>query len=144
MECTMLPDSTSRRPEVALRSAAVLFAVGLAIHTADHLRRGVDVITGQVFWGGMVLTTTSVIAIALVLTGHRAAPLVATAVGFLAAIAVSAAHLLPTWSALSDSLPDGHVDALSWAAVLIEITGAVAFGVAGLYALRQTSDQRVG
>jgi hypothetical protein len=77
MECTMLSDSAPRRPDVALRSAAVLFAFGLAIHTADHLRRGVDVITGQVFWGGMVLTTTSVIAIALVLTAiapHRSSP----------------------------------------------------------------------
>jgi hypothetical protein len=36
---------------------------------------------------------------------------------------------------LSDSLPDGHVDAMSWAAVLIEITGAFAFGAAGLHAM---------
>ena len=49
----------------------------------------------------------------------------------------AAVHLLPRWGAFSDSLPDGGVDALSWAAVLLEIGGALAFGVAGAYALRR-------
>ena len=127
------------RPWSVLRIATAVYAVGLAIHTADHLRRGTDVITGEVFWGGMVLTTVSAVAIALVVARHHGAPLVAAVVGFTAAIGVSAAHLLPHWSALSDSLPDGNVDALSWAAVLIEIAGAIAFGVAGLYTLRHVT-----
>jgi hypothetical protein len=122
-----------------LRWAAAIYAAGLTFHTVDHLRRGVDVISREVFWGGMVLTTVSVIAIALVVTRHHRAPLVAAVVGFTAAIGVSAAHLLPHWSSLSDSLPDGNVDALSWAAVLVEIAGAIAFGAAGLYALRRES-----
>jgi hypothetical protein len=125
------------RPWSVLRLATAVYAGGLVLHTADHLRRGIDVITGEVFWGGMVLTTVSVIAIALVVTHHHSAPLVAAVVGFTAAVGVSASHLLPHWSSLSDSLPDGNVDALSWAAVLIEIVGAIAFGVAGLYALRR-------
>jgi hypothetical protein len=141
MEPAMLPEPHARRPEIVLRTAALCFAAGLALHTADHLRRGVDVLTEHVFWGGMVLTTTSVIAIVLVLTRHRAAPVIAAVVGFTAAIGVSAAHLLPTWSALSDSLPDGHVDVMSWVAVLIEIAGAVALGAAGLYALRAPTDR---
>jgi hypothetical protein len=50
---------------------------------------------------------------------------------------VSAAHLLPHWSSLSDSLPDGNVDGFTWVAVLIEIVGALALGIAGVNALRQ-------
>jgi hypothetical protein len=142
----MIRQPLQARAGSVLRYSALLFGAGLIVHTADHLRRGVDVLTREVFWGGMVLTTTSVIAIALVLTRHRVASLVAAAVGFTAAVGVSASHLLPHWSSLSDSLPDGNVDALSWLAVLIEIGGALAFGAAGLYALRHSPEleQRAG
>jgi len=65
-------------------------------------------------------------------------------VGFTAAIGVSASHLLPHWSALSDSLAEGNVDAWTWVAVLIEIVGALAFGAAGAYALRRQRDAALG
>ena len=140
----MTAKSPLARADTRLRSAALLFGAGLTVHTVDHLRRGTDEITRHVFWGGMALTAMSVIAIALVLRRHPAAPLVATAVGFTAAIGVSAAHLLPEWStALSDSLPSGNVDTLSWAAVLIEITGALALGLAGAAALRHPHHEAV-
>ena len=57
---------------------------------------------------------------------------VATAVGFSMAVGVSAVHLPPRWSALSDSLPDGNVSPVTWVAVVCEIAGALAFGWAGL------------
>jgi hypothetical protein len=38
-----------------------------------------------------------------------------------------------------EQLRAGNVDALSWAAVLVEIAGAIAFGAVGLYALRRQS-----
>jgi hypothetical protein len=44
--------------------------------------------------------------------------------------------LLPRWSALSDSLPDGHLGAVTWVAVFAEIIGALVLAVAGLAALR--------
>jgi hypothetical protein len=50
---------------------------------------------------------------------------------------VSAVHLLPSWGVLSDSLPNGHVDGFTWAAVLIEIAGALVFGLAGLVVARR-------
>jgi hypothetical protein len=74
---------------------------------------------------------------------HRAAPLVAMVVGFTAAVGVSASHLLPHWSSLSDSLPDGNVDAWSWIAVLLEIVGAIALGAAGAYALRHSQPDAI-
>jgi hypothetical protein len=125
------------RADIPLRYAAALFGAGLVVHTADHLRRGLDAVTAEVFWGGNVLAVMAVVAIALVFMRHRQAALVAAVVGFTAAVGVSAAHLLPHWSSLSDSLPDGNVDGFTWVAVLIEIVGALALGIAGVNALRQ-------
>jgi hypothetical protein len=135
--------SPPRPVDAPLRAAAVVFAAGLAVHTADHVRRGLDVITAEVLWGGNVLTVLAVIAIAMVFLRHRSAALVCAVVGFTAAVGVSASHLLPHWSALSDSLPDGNVDAFTWFAVLLEIVGALALGAAGLHALQHDRDEAV-
>jgi hypothetical protein len=72
----------------------------------------------------------------LVLMRHHRAPLAATIVGFAVAAGIVAAHLLPHWSAFSDSFPDGDPSALSWAAVLSEFLGGLIFGSAGFYAMR--------
>ncbi len=125
------------RGEWVLRYAALFYATGFLVHTADHFRRGLDVLTPQVLWAGELTGVVAVAAIALALLRPRLAPLVAAATGFSLGLGVAVVHLLPRWSALSDSLPDGGVDALSWAAVLIEIAGALAFGAAGVYALRR-------
>jgi hypothetical protein len=129
---------TQPRAQRLLRYGALLYLVGFLAHTGDHLRRGIDVVTSHVLWAGNVSAVLAVVAITLVLLRHRFGPLAAIAVGLPAAVGVAAVHLLPQWStALSDSLPDGNVDGLTWAAVLIEIGGAFAFGLAGLYALRR-------
>ena len=60
------------------------------------------------------------------------------AAGFPLAIGFTAAHMLPTWSVLSDSFIDNQVSAFSWVASLMEIAGALALGVAGLVVLRRT------
>jgi len=44
----------ARRSPEPLRIAAVVFAVALLVHGADHLRRGMDVVTPEVFWLGNV------------------------------------------------------------------------------------------
>jgi hypothetical protein len=61
---------------------------------------------------------------------------VATVAGFLTAINVSAAHIAPHWSALSDSYPDVGADALAWTVMLLEVATALILGIAGLRALR--------
>ncbi|SRR5712692_1537295 len=139
---TSLPSETlnaaaGEHGDRVLRHAAVFFLVGFLIHTGDHLRRGVEVLTPEVLWAGTVSGVLVIGAITLALVGHRLAPLVAVAAGFPLALGVAAVHLLPSWSAFSDSLPDGGADALSWAAVLAEIAGALAFGAAGAYLLRR-------
>jgi hypothetical protein len=120
----------------ALRLATLLFAAGFLLHNGDHLRRGLDALTPEVFWAGTAGAVVSLVAIGLVLGRHRLAPAVAVVAGFALAAGVAAVHLLPPWGALSDSLPGAGVDALSWVAVLLEIGGALALGAAGVYAVR--------
>jgi hypothetical protein len=118
-----------------LRYAALLYALGLALHTADHLRRGLDVLTPEVQWAGNLSTLLGIAAVVLVLMGHRWAPMVAVVTGIPVALGVAAVHLIPHWSAFSDAFPGAQhtgVTALSYSVVLIEIVGALAMGAAGL------------
>jgi hypothetical protein len=119
-----------------LHRAALFFLFGFAVHNADHARRSLDVVTEQVIWAGTAVSMLTAVAVTLVVTRHRLGPLVAAGAGFYIAIGVSASHLLPQWSALSDPLPGGEVDAFTWIAVLLEVIGALAMGIAGLLALR--------
>src|SRR5262245_12076126 len=105
----------------ALRYTALFFAGAVVFHAVDHVRRGLGALTPEVYWGGMALTLTTVVAVVLALSRYRYAATVALVVGLATAILVAAAHLLPPWSALSDAFPGSGVDALSWAAVLAEI-----------------------
>ena len=125
-----------------LRWATALYALGLAAHTADHIRRGTGVISPEVYWAGIVSTTAGVGTIALVAARHRLAPLAAALLGIPVALGVAAVHLLPHWSALSDAFPGAvgtGVTPLSWLVVLVEIAGAFALGVVGLRMLLRTA-----
>src|SRR4051812_7022746 len=88
-----------------MRYAALVYFVGIVAHTADHLRRGTDVITSQVLWLGYLGFAAAALVFFLILIRHPLAPLVGTVVGFAVAIGVSAVHLLPHWSAFSDAFP---------------------------------------
>jgi len=123
-----------------LKYCALVYALGLALHTADHLRRGLDAVTGQVLWVGNISTAVGIAVVVLVIVGHRSGPLLAAVTGIPVAVGVAAVHLLPKWSALSDSFLGAHntgVTAFSWTVVLIEIAGAVALGIAGLAVVRE-------
>ena len=125
-----------------LRIGTAVYGAGLALHLADHLRRGMDVLTIQVEAAGYLSTGVGLVTIALVLMRHRWAPLAAAVVGTSVAIGVAAVHLLPTWSAFSDAFPGGQdqgVTAVSWTVVLIEIAGGALLGIAGFRALRASS-----
>src|SRR5688572_23960399 len=115
-----------------LKTAALVYLGGLALHTADHLRRGFDAVTEHVFWAGNVSTAMGLAAVALILAGHRLAPAAAVAFGFPIAVGVAAVHLLPEWStALSDSFIDQSMSWMSWTVVAIEIVGALLTGIVG-------------
>ena len=128
------------RSERLLRLAAVIFVAALAVHGADHLRRGPDVLTDLVRGAGAAQGLAGVLAVVLVFRRHRLAPAVAVAVGFVSAAGFIASHLLPQWSAFSDPFTGSavapNVNAFSWFAALFEIAADVAFGFAGLQLLQ--------
>ncbi len=135
-----LGEGSTSRGEQFLRYGALLYAAGLALHLADHLRRGTDVLTPQVQAAGYLSTAVGLVVIALVLSRHRLAPLMAAVTGISIAFGVAAVHLLPHWSAFSDAFPGARntgVTALSWTVVLVEIAGALALGLAGVFELRR-------
>lgn len=136
---TLVPMTDTRRSD-RLRVTAVVFAVAVAVHGADHLRRGVDEITGVVLGAGTTQFVLGALAVVLVFRRHRLARAVASAVGMTSAVGFSAAHLPPHWSAFSDPFTGNtvapHVNAFSSFTALFEIEADVAFGVAGLQLLR--------
>jgi hypothetical protein len=115
----------------------VLFAIGSAVHLADHLRRGQGSVTDSLYLAGNLALIVQVAVITLILTKHRLAPLAAVAGGFPLALGFLAAHWLPHWSALSD--PVWQIDSWTWASYVassLEIVGALAVGLAGLAIVR--------
>ncbi|MFP3900844.1 MAG: hypothetical protein ACLFXM_08295 [Acidimicrobiia bacterium] len=120
-----------------LRAAALVFLVTFVGHTADHLRRGLDAISTEVEVLGNAGTVLTVVAIGLVLAGHRWGPAAAVAAGLPLALGFALVHFLPDWGAFSDSFPSGDVDALSWLAASGEVVGALVFAAAGARALRR-------
>ena len=132
----MAADTTNDRSQDRLVLAGYLFMVGSAIHLVDHLRRGQDSVTEQLYWAGNLALVVQVAVITLVLTRHKVAPLAAAAAGFPLALAFTAAHWLPHWSSLSDSFVDDGASAFSYVASLTEIAGGFAVGLAGLAILR--------
>lgn len=130
---------TRRTPDL-LRVTAVVFAVALLVHGADHLRRGMDVVTPEVFWLGTLQLVLSAVTLVLIFRRHPLAPAFAVGIGFASAIGFSASHLLPHWSAFSDAFTGAHhaadVTAFSWFAAIFEIGAGLALGLAGLAALR--------
>lgn len=121
----------------SLRGSAAAFTVAFVVHNADHARRGIDVVTDHVVWAGTTVAVLASVTLTLIATRHRLAPFAATVSGLAIAGGVSASHLAPRWSALSDPLPGGAVDLVTWVAVLAEVAGALALGLVGLRQVRR-------
>jgi len=114
--------------------ANIAFVAAVALHTSDHLRqtRGVGAVPPAVLAGGTLIVIMAVTTLVLTLRRHRAAALAATVVGFATAIGVTASHVLPTWSILSDSYLELALDGYSWAAALAEILAGAVLGFVAL------------
>ncbi len=127
-----------------LRAAALLYAAAWAVHTGDHIRRGLGVVTLEVSVVGSLAAVVQLLCIGAVLTGQPWAAVAAVAIGFPDAIGIAAVHLLPHWSSFSDAFPGAHgtgVTSFSWFAAGAEIAGALAFGLAGASAWRRATTQ---
>lgn len=121
-----------------LRGAAVVFLAAVVLHGADHVARGIDVVTGVVLGAGSLQFVVGLVAVLLVFRDHPLAADLAIVVGFGSAIGFTAAHLLPQWSALSDPYVGASVAPgvtwFSWGSALAEISADTALGVVGVRA----------
>jgi hypothetical protein len=131
-------DRTELRTDLWLTAAATFFAAAVLIHNSDHVRRGADAVSNDVFWVGTSSILLEVALVVLALQRHRLAALAAAAGGLALALGYLLVHFLPARSWLSDSFtgaPD--VSPLSWFAASLEVTAAVTLGVVGLVVLRE-------
>lgn len=151
-------ESTSRRrtkatPSRLLTYAAVGYAVGMVVHGLDHAMRGFTTDDHHAAWPGWlqivmaVLTlVVSALALALVISGQRYAPVAAIIIGFGSFAVFLTIHVLPRWGILSDSFMTAESGAMvttySWATAVLEMATALAFGIAGVRALKQGGDHR--
>lgn len=121
----------------ALLWAAAIFGLVVLGHGADHVRRGVDSVSSDVFWVG---TSAIALEVALVVLGvqrHRLAPLAALVGGASLAVGYVAVHFLPGRSWLSDSFTSAvDVSPLSWSAATLEVLAATTLAIVGLVVLR--------
>ena len=120
-----------------LAAAAVTVVAANVLHTLDHFRQGVSGLSSEILAGGTTLTLLAIVVMVMALREHPRGPALAAVVGLSGAVGIAASHLLPHWSALSDSYPQIHADALSWAIVLIEIGAALGLAVVAIRELRR-------
>ena len=129
-----------------LRAAAVTYAVVVAVHVADHLRRGVDASPDSVVALGLLALVAQGVAVGAVLTGRAWAPVAAVAVALPDAVGVVAVHLLPDWGPVSDAFPGAPpgagVTAFSWATGIAEVAAGLAFASAGWVVWRGVTGRR--
>lgn len=118
--------------------------MAFVLHNADHFRRGLDVITPYVLWGGVAVGAIAIGSIILVAIDHAYAPLAAVVAGVALGLGAAASHLLPTWSVLSDSLWENGADAFTWTAVVFEVGMSLVFACLGWLVLsRHQADSDV-
>lgn len=115
-----------------LRYAAYVYGFGTALHTVDHFRRGAGSVSWELVEAGTLGTILAAIALTLIFTRHALAPIAAAAVGIPHGLGIFAVHWLPRWSVLSDSFFGNTMSPMSWVAVALEVTGALAVGFIGL------------
>ena len=128
-----LRQATGLKHVPALKRVAGLFIATWGIHTLDHARRGLDDTTEAVVWAGTIVGLMAAVVITLIMVGHPTAPALAAAVFPSITFGVSASHMLPEWSALSDPLlVDSASDGWSVVAAGSEIVAAAIVGVVAI------------
>jgi len=117
--------------------AAILFAFAVLVHNADHLRRGGDSVSAEVFWLGSGAIIVEVGLVTLVFMRHAAGPLAAEIGGFALASGYLFVHFTPDRGWLSDSFLSGGTSPISLAAASLETIAAFTLGVSGAMVLHR-------
>lgn len=131
------PSVQDRTDAAALRGAATFFALAVLLHNGDHLRRGGDSVSLEVFWLGSAAILIEVAVVAMAFARHRLAPLAGAVAGFQLAAGYIAVHFTPERSWFSDSFVDTGTSAVSVAAAALEATAALILAVVGVITLRR-------
>lgn len=126
------------RTDRQLPVVATVFALAVLVHNADHLRRGGDSVSADVFWIGTLAILIEVGVVALIFMRHPTAPVAAAVGGFWLALGYVFVHFTPQRDLLSDSFTGGGASWLSLFAAAFEAAAAVLLGLAGLEALRRS------
>ncbi|MFJ9371540.1 hypothetical protein ACIRRA_45125 [Nocardia sp. NPDC101769] len=139
IDSTLPQQRLSSSPNAVLRWTTIVFTIALAVHAADHLRRGMGILSPLVMTLGSIQQVLAIVTIVLVFTRHRWAPTAAIVVGFFSAGGFTVVHLLPDWfGPLSDSFiaapASARVTGFSWFAAIFEIVADIAIAIAGLRA----------
>jgi hypothetical protein len=120
--------------------ANFLFVAANLLHTADHQRQGTEGLSWEIMVGGSAITIAAIASLVLAWRGDQRASIFGAVLGLSAAAGIAASHLAPHWSALSDSYPQIHADAISWVVVLLEIAGALVLAAVAVRELRRASN----
>jgi hypothetical protein len=143
--------SNNSGPLLAHRSrtaAMIVFATAFGLHGIDHLRRGMSASPPSIMVGGMIQGFFVVVAMVLVLRGHRWASEFALIVGFGSAALFTYAHVLPTFlPGYQDSFTSGpriNVTWFSWLTAAAEIGAGLVLGYAALRARRRVTNRPAG
>ena len=126
---------------MTLLRANILFVAANLLHTADHQRQGLDGLSWEIVAGGSALTIVAIASLVLAQRRDERAPIFGAVLGLSAAVGIAASHLAPHWSALSDSYPQIHADAISWVVVLLEIGSALGLAAVAVRELRRASSE---
>jgi hypothetical protein len=126
-----------------LGRAALLLVAADILHALDHARQGRSLAT-EVYAAGV--TGWIALAVLLVLVGrrHALAAMYAAAVGLSVAAGFVAVHVAPHWSAFSDPYADAHLDALSWALVVVPVLAGLNLAVQAVRAARPLAADTTG
>lgn len=124
----------------ALRRPGVLFAVGLAVHGIDHMKRGMMASPPSIMVAGTLQILLVIVTLVAVWRGRRWAPELSVVAALVSLVGFTYAHLMPAWwPAFSDSYVTGariRVTWFSWVTVVAEMGTALIFGIAALRVLR--------
>lgn len=115
----------------ALCVAAVAYAFGYLLHSADHIGRGLDLTPGATFWAGTIGLIPAGFAVFLSFRRDRFAPLFAVLAGFWTALGATLVHIPGHWSPLSEPWRGG-LGWFDWLSLALMVGTAIWFGVAGL------------
>jgi hypothetical protein len=131
-----------------MTAGMIVFAAAFGLHGIDHLRRGMSASPPSIMVGGMIQGIFVVVAVVLVLRGHRWAPESALIVGFGSAALFTYAHVLPTFlPGYQDSFTSGprvNVTWFSWLTAAAEIGTGLVLGYVGLRARRTVTNRPAG